>query len=358
MSELRKVVITDLVNDVGTHVNPDGSVGLRVHAELTDNHDNQARFSPIRDLPVAQHFRLAGVPFHDATIDNNFWQETVSGAGAAVTQLNGACSIVSGTANNGYAQMQSVQFARFMFAHPMLYRGAIRLPDLTELGNTRRFGAYTVGVAPAPEDGHYFEVDENGALSLRHVKGGVVSTVASGAFNGDVSSFVLDTDVHAFEIEYFVMEAKYYIDNLLLHTFAPGSARFANTTHFPITMQSVNGAGGTEPGEIQCFDTVITRYGRDTTAAVSFHHPQGVSSDLLKRGPGAVHALLVGEVGANAQIILYDNTAAAGAILYDSGQMPATTQPFPLPTPNMPFYTGLTLDVSGGAGASVTVIYE
>jgi len=356
MTELRKTVLTDLIDDVDVWVNDDGKVALRVRAELADNHGKNSRLTPIRDIPVAQHFRLAGVPFTDATIDNEFWQETVSGAGAAVTQAGGVCSLVSGTANNGYAQMQTVQIARFMFAHPMMYRGAIRIPDVTEAGNTRRFGAFTVDVSDVPENGHFYEVDENGVLSVSYVNGGAVTSVASGAFNGDVASYVLDTDVHAFEIVYFVMRAEYYIDDVLIHTFTPATARFADTTHFPITMQSVNGAGGTEPGEIECFDTVITRYGRPVTGEVS-HYQTGIATNVLKRGPGAIHKVLIGDTANNAVITLYDNTAASGTVLWSSGAMPANATPFAMDFGNMPFYTGLTLAVTGAA-ANVAVVYE
>lgn len=62
-------------------------------------------------------------------------------------------------------------------------------------------------------------------------------------------------------------------------------------------------------------------------------------------------------VAQNSRVIFYNNTAASGTILWDSGAMGAQTQPFSLDMGHLPFDIGLTLVISG-ANSNVTVVYE
>ena len=59
----------------------------------------------------------------------------------------------------------------------------------------------------------------------------------------------------------------------------------------------------------------------------------------------------------NAQVVLYDNTAASGTILWDSGTMGSQTIPFDINFHSLPFSNGLTLVISA-ANCNVLVIYE
>ena len=102
---------------------------------------------------------------------------------------------------------------------PMLWRGAILVTDTTVAESTRRWGAFT-STAEVPADGHYFELDEAGVLSVVTVKGdAVVVSIPSGSFNGDVKarSYAVDTNVHAYEILYYTMGAWFFIDDVLIH---------------------------------------------------------------------------------------------------------------------------------------------
>lgn len=317
-----------------------------------------ARMTPLGDIRTVTPFRLVGSGF-GSTNDARFWTLANSGAGSAGAVANSVATLSSGTANSGYAQIQSVRSGRFIFAHPMQFRGALRLPDVTEANNTRRFGPFSTTATTTPADGFAFEFSATGALTLNVYKGGSVSyTIASGAFNGEVASYTIDTNVHAFEIQYFVMGAWFYIDGVMIHAFTPTTGQFCNTLNLPITATTINSASGTESADLEVWAVTISRLGRDTTNPMSYYHAAGTTAGVvLKVGPGNLHQMIVSQVSVNSVITLYDNTAASGTVLWTSGAMPANTTPYPLDFAGIGFATGLTFVVSGAA-CSLTIIYE
>jgi hypothetical protein len=56
-------------------------------------------------------------------------------------------------------------------------------------------------------------------------------------------------------------------------------------------------------------------------------------------------------------ITIYDNTAASGRILFQTGGLAAATVPAALPGLNIPFYVGLTFSVAT-QNAAVMLNYE
>jgi len=336
--------------------------GDRRRVILSDRARFDGRLSPIGGLQVDEPYRLAGVPFEGATVDSNFWAAINSGAASAAGQTGSVATVTSGTANSGYGQMSSVQKARFMFAHAHLYRAAIRVPDVTEAGVTRRWGAFSVSTV-TPQNGTYFELDEAGALSVVCITGGTPTATASGSFNGDTATdgangtYTVDANVHAYEIAYFTTGAWFFIDDVLIHELIPTTAPFSVTSSVPITSTAVNSAGGTESGSLETWNAIINRMGRAVTSPTSHFHAVGqTAGTVLKRGPGEVHLVTLSAISVNSVVTLYDNTAASGTILWTSGAMPAQAQPFSVGL-GMPFQTGLTLVVSA-ADAGATVVYE
>ena len=98
------------------------------------------------------------------------------------------------------------------------------MPSLTIAECTRRWGAYTVS-GTTPQDGFYFELSDADVLSVNHVNGSSVTKVSSGAFNGSVASFAMDTNVHFYEVVYFEAKAQFIIDKVLIHEFTPTIAK-------------------------------------------------------------------------------------------------------------------------------------
>ncbi len=342
-----------------THVVSPFYVPLPVSVSEIDKRGRHGEFSQIRDLRVAEPYRVAGSPFEGTTIDANFWVSTVSGAGAANTQANGALTTASGTANSGYAQMQSVRRGRFIFAHPMIMRFAVRIPTIVVALNTRRWGAYTVTAAPTPTDGFWFELSAAGVLSVVCGNAGTPSSIASGSFNGELgASYTLDTNIHAFEIHYFVMEVQFYIDGRLLHTFTPTTTNLSSIFTLPITWASVNGGAGVTSGPIEIWATNLVRIGREATAPTSYYFANGQTTGVvLKRGPGMVHGVSIGQATNNAVIQLYDALTNGGTpfvtwVVPNNAIIPVNMMGL-----DLPFYSALTLEVKT-QNAGVTVIYE
>jgi hypothetical protein len=317
-----------------------------------------ARMTPLGDIRQVNPYRLIGSGF-DASIDARFWAATNSGAGSAAGVANSLATLSSGTANSGYGQIQTVRKARFIFAHPHQFRAAVRLPDTTEANSTREFGPFNTSAAVTPSDGFAFSFDGTGALTLKAYKGGSVSyTVASGAFNGEVASYTINSDVHAFEIQYFVMGAWFYIDGVLIHRFTPTTTPFANTLTTTATAFSKNSVSGTENADLEVWAMNIVRLGRDQTNNMSYYHAAGTTAGVvLKVGPGNLKRLVVSQVSVNSVITVYDNSAASGTVLFTSGAMPAHSQPFDIEFGDVPFSTGLAFAVTG-ANCSIVFVYE
>ena len=323
---------------------------------LKDNFGFQGQFSPMRDLKIAEPFRVVGSSF-EATIDTAFWTAATSGAGAASGVANGLATISSGTGNNGYGQLSSVRKARFQFAHPLQFRACIRIPDTTIALNTRRWGAFTV-TTTTPQNGCYFEIDAAGAISVVCVSAGTPTAVASGSFNGDGgTTYTLDTNMHRYEIIYFTAGVWFYIDDVLIHTTVPTTAPLSETLTVPINCTSINGAAGVTSGTIQNWNATIIKIGRDVTAPISFYQNGTVADQALKEGAGTLHSIAISDVSNNSVITLFDNTAASGTTVWSSGTMSAKTDPFSVDLHGIPFYTGLTLAITGAA-SKATVIYE
>jgi len=329
---------------------------LKIAAPTQDIHGRFGEVSQVRELLTAEPYRVAGAIFVGTTIDSLFWTAAASGAGAANTQATGLISSTSGTANSGYAQVQSAMLGRFMFAHPLLLRLAGRITEAVVALNTRRWGVFTTTVTPTPTDGFYFEQSAAGVLSVVCSNGGTPQSVASGSFNGEVSAYTLNTNVHAFEIHYFVMQVQFFIDNVLIHTFTPTTVNLTGDYNLPISWNSVNGGAGITSGVFECWAAMTKRMGRDTTQPSSGRQV-GIGTLVLKRGPGSLHTVNLSAISNNAVVTLYDNMAASGTVIWSSGALAANSLPFDIDLHDVPFSTGLTVDITVAA-ATVVVVYE
>ena len=326
--------------------------------QLTDTDDVPAIISDMGSLSVHELFRLAGGAFIGTTIDTSFWTSTVSGAGAANTQAAGIVTAASGTANSGYASLVSTQKSTFLYAHPNRFRAHIRIPTVVVALNTRIWGAISATGTPlAPVDGFYFSLSAAGVLSIVSCAGSSATAVASGSFNGEVASYVVNTNVHLYEIQFYVNLAKFYIDGVLIHTVTPTTVQLAQTYTLPITFQSSNSAAGVTSGTIEIWASAILREGREASRAHYIRVAAGSTGAIYKYGPGVLRAIHVSAVSANAVVTIYDNTAASAPVMYTTGAMPALTQPFSIDFKELNFFTGLYVDRTG-ANCALTTVFE
>jgi len=347
-------ILCPIVSSMPRALDEDQHLKVTLHG-MADHYGFDGQFTPMRDLKIAQPVRVVGSVFGSA-IDTNYWTASTSGVGSASGVASGIATIASGTANSGYGQLTSVRTSRFVFAHPNQFRGLIRIPTVVTALNTRRWGAFSVSTT-TPQNGVYFELSAAGVISVNCVSGTTVNSVASGSFNGTISEYTVDTNVHAYEIIHFTAGAWFYIDNILVHKFVPTTSVLFQSLDVPIAITSINTASGTASGVIECFNSSILKLGKNETSPSSKYQSGTTAGVVLKIGSGILHCIAVSGVANNSVVTLYDNTAASGTILWSSGAMAGNTVPFSINLTGVTFYTGLTLDITA-ANSTVTVSYE
>lgn len=324
---------------------------------LYDQFGFHGQFDQDNNLAVEQPYQLVGAAFIDSTIDTNFWTVANSGAGSGanvgVTTV-GIATLTSGTANNGYGKLSSVRLARFVPGQANRHRFYGRLTGLSVANTTRAWGPVTLSTT-TPQDGFFFSVDGSNVLSVNSCKAGVVTSVASGSFNGNMNQYIVDTNYHGWEISYTSSAAYFLVDGVLIHTIKATTVSLLNVFDLPINVWCVNSASGTSSAVLQVLNTSIYRLGRPETSPKSNYFSTATTGTTLKIGAGLLHKLIVSNIPANGQVILYDNTAASGTILFDTGGMSGTTQPFFLDF-DIPFFTGLEVVIVHNL--NVAVVYE
>jgi hypothetical protein len=312
------------------------------------------RITPTGVAVVTDPVRLVGTNF-GTTIDTLFWTAANNGAGSASGVANYLATLASGTANSGYGDIKSVRHARFLFAHPNLCRMAVRIPTVVVALNTRRWGAMdiTAGSPPTINNGFYFELSAAGVLSINTKATGIaVISVASGSFNGEVTSYTVDANVHAYEIIYFVMGVWFFVDGVLLHKVSPTTLILNSDPDLHVYAETVNTAAGVTSGTMQVWAGSILRYGRETSRP-AYAHITTATTTVLKLTSGTLDHIVMNNPTNNA-ITLYDNTAASGAVIaiINPG---ASATPFTLDY-QLDFQIGLTIVTAGTP--DLTVVYD
>lgn len=342
---------------------PNGDSRIMTDATIEDRHGHCAEFTFMRDMKVAEPYRLVGVNFMGATIDSNFWVAYTRDSGV-FTQTNFKGLLSTGSTSDAHAcVLQSVRTARFVFAHPHIYRAAIMMDTVADNNALRRWGAYNITTAASgptldetPSNGFYFK-HVNGTLYCCVANKGVETAIASGSFNGDISRYTLDTNLRAYEIHYFVMKTEFYIDGILLHTMVPTDDNMTSEYTLPITCSVYNNGSTDAAVKMYVHAAMILRIGREMSQPTSVYQSGTTAANVLKRSAGVLHTLAMSAVSNNSVVTLYDNTAASGRVIWSSGSMGAKTTPFNIDLHEVPFFIGLTL-VIATANSNVTVIFE
>jgi hypothetical protein len=324
---------------------------------LSDHTGDEVSISPVGAMDVDQPYRLVGTSFTGTTLDSSFWTATNSGTGSSVSAATpGIIVMTSGTANNGYANLTTVRQGRFIFAHPHKFRAILRVTDETVANSTRRWGAYTAAGGPpvVPVDGFWFELSDAGVLSVNHRNNsGTIVTQASGGFNGDISVYNVDTNVHAYEIIFFLGKADFLIDNVLVHTFRPTTTNMSSTYTLPCSFQASSQAISSS-AVMEVWAGMILRLGRESSAPKTIYQNGAATAVVAKQGPGRLHRVIYGQHPNGGTITLYDALTATNTVAIiapPNGAAPATFE-F-----GMDFYTGLTYTTST-ANMNVTFILE
>lgn len=308
--------------------------------------DKYVQVSPLGHLKSAETTRLVGPNFLGTTVDTNFWTVTPVGTGS-VTQANGSQVLATGATANSSVSVQSVRNGRFMFAEPNIYRGAVQLTTAGTANNVRRWGTSVCG----------FQLSGS-TFGIFTSKGGSDTVVASGSFNGDGTlsggTYALDTNVHAYEIVYFVMGAWFYVDGALIHTVLPTTTSIFDVLSAPVLFSNTNSGGSTTDVSMTCLATSILRFGA-VTPRPHYAHITSNTTTVCKRGGGTIHRITINAKGGNNNTAtIYDNTAASGTVI---GVLDTTTSLQAIEY-DLDFQTGLTIVTATGSAPDITVVYD
>jgi hypothetical protein len=318
--------------------------------------DRLARVNPGSGaLAVDQTIRLIGPQFVGSTIDDQFWTLANNGTASAAALAAGLVSLTSGTDNSGSGSLLSNQHARFLFVNPNEFRMITRVTDATVADCTRRWGAVmiTAGTPLTLDNGFYFSLDGAGELSVNYkTAGGGATSIASGSFNGDVSTYVVDTNAHAYEILYYEARIWFLIDTVLIHSVVATTAKLTDDFSLHILAESVNSGSGTTSGVLEVFAASILRIGSPSTVPICVNL-SGNATTVLKRSAGKLHRITVNEFGNANVITVYDNIAASGPTIatIDSNREGAFEY-------GCEFQDGLTIVMGGGTASDISVIYD
>lgn len=325
------------------------STDQRLKSESTlcgrENTSRHAWITTTNALSVTENTRIAGTNFDGAVKDTAFWTETVTGTGAVAQ--SGEILLTTGTTANSTAKYKSVRSARWVVGSENRFLAAARFLTAGTADNIRRIGMYDVN------NGFFFQLDGT-TFSVGSRKSTTDTLVSSGSFNGNIGdSYVINTAYHKLEIEIMPVAAYFYIDGRLLHTI---SGHASDMLTLPITIENNNDNDSVAPVTFEVVATAVARQGKLATSPSSKYQTGQTAGLILKYGAGTTHGLAISGVVNNSVIILYDNTAASGTVLWSTGTMGAQTQPFYIQLV-APFYIGLTLAITGAA-SNVTVQYE
>jgi hypothetical protein len=167
----------------------------------------------------------------------------------------------------------------------------------------------------------------------------------------------MDTNVHRWEIYYNNSSVWFAIDGVLVHTISSATTTYSNTLNLPIRTENINSGDSITNVTMEIRVATIYRLGNLETQPTSKYQAGTTAGVICKYGAGNLRGIIISGVVNNAQVDLYDNTAASGTLLWSSGAMTNQTVPFDLQFQSMTFSTGLTMVVSA-ANCNALVIYE
>ena len=315
--------------------------------------------TPNGEKRTAEPVRLVGTGFDGTTVDTNFWTATVDATAGpgSVTQASGALTLNSGTANSSFSTLRSFRRARYVAGTPMRYRSQTQLGDTGIAGNVRRWGVGYGASMPTITNGAWFQLSGT-TFSVVTMLATTPSTVTS--FNGAYgTSFVLDTNVHTFEIYYNTNKVYFLIDGKLLHTVSASAASWSAFSTLYAYADNVN-TTNTVAKTISFRTLVVYRLGKLETATIYKNFSTAQTGTVLKQSSGRLHRIIIGTVGSTTTtVICYDGVTAVNPIVSLSvdptaGSYHAIPQNIEV---NTGFYDGLTLTTTG-TGANITIIYE
>ena len=205
------------------------------------------------------------------------------------------------------------------------------------------------------QDGALFQADgATPTLTCTLYKNGTPTDVPFNSHLG--STYVLNTDIHTYEIYYTNTRVFFVIDGEPLATYSASTTGWTSTMHMQIFADNVN-SGNTTTTTLGLRNAAVHRLGPSASAPIT-KYLTAATLTVLKYGPGNVKNIMINTWANGATIDVYDSIASA------SGQILSTTltkgtggnvNPI-LTCIDTDFQTGLTITMTGTL--NITVNYE
>jgi hypothetical protein len=349
-----QTALCPIVEAVPRSLNEDGNFKTSIYG-IEDEYGFGVENTPIGEMRVVIPSRLVGAAFEGTTIDTNFWTSTTISGGTNV-QANAQVVLSTNTSQGAGTILTSLRRGRYVSAAGMNYRTIVQL-SAGNTSNKRRWGIAWGATMPAITDGAYFELDGS-TFSIVLNKGGTETRITSGAFNGNIgANYAPGTSVHTYEIYWTNSSVWFVVSDLLLHKYSAASATWSNTMSHYIFMDNRNTGAITSNNTLSCRVASIRRLGQLDTQPTSKYQSGTTAGVICKYSPGNLKGVVIGNILASSNVTIYDGTTTGGTVLWSSGAMDKTTAPFSLDFHEIPFYTGLFFNITGGA-CNLTVLYE
>lgn len=363
-------VATAIFNPLPRKLDDHGHLQTSI-AHIDGDFDHYVIVSPMGALKTTMSTRLAGASFIGDVFDTSYWANTLTGTGSTATQTEGTLTLATGTNANAGILTNSIRIARYIGANSNYYRGNVRLPAVTTASgsyvNTRRWGAFDA------TNGFFFCATQtnpatNPTLSVvcRKSSSTPIDLNTITTFNGNYGpSFVLDNNVHTYEIFWTNKNAYFVIDDVILHTFSGLLTTLVSTPSLKIGLESINSGGNTTNNTLAVRSSTINRLGQLLSQPTSKYQATTTTGVQCKYGAGNLHGIIVGSIAASgATVTLTDGTVSGGVVTGTTIASYTLTYPgggnfnaFGNDFKGLPFSTGLVLTI-GVQNSSVTVIFE
>lgn len=321
----------------------------------TDHYGTQQYNAPNGETVTVPLYKLIGDIFTGAALDPNFWTINV-GTGGAIAISGGQLTISTGTTANNVVEITTTRTARFSGIAPNKFRSVVQLPDAGVVNNVRHWGLWTA------TSGATFEMSGT-TFQITTRKAGVDTVVADGSvgkpFNGQYgpTAFVPGLTSHVYEIIWQPRQVTWLVDQKVLHTLNANAAPWTDDLHLPIHFGSVNSGGLATNVSFSARLAVVARFGIPQMQPKSAF-VQGLTAGVnLKNTPGNLHGIILSGITNNSVLTVYDNTTAAGTVIWASGPLVSNGLPFYLDMKGIPFSVGLSVSVTGAA-LNALMLYE
>lgn len=338
--------------DITSLVESNQTDGSQV-TKITDSWGDNIGATIVDELMVSEKQRLCGGVFNGTTLDTNFYTSALNANGTA-TISNSVLDLATTVDSGSSVLIYTNSLGRYIGGNMNHLRGIVRVGTIGATNNTMRFGITSTSTLA---DSLYFQVVGNTLSVVAKTTGADDIKVDSGSFNGVSPTYTLTGNYVTVEILFTNKVISFYINSNLVHTLTETTTPICGTRHLRPFAQNINtGVGGVAHLYLQVFSLLTWGI---TKTQPKYYLQQGTTAGvLLKVGIGSLHLINISGVVNNAVVTLYDNTSAAGTVIYTTGAMTNQTVPLTVPfNDGVVFYNGLYMTITA-ANCNCQVIYE